>query len=669
MAAGSIRTNEIKLNIPPKVVVGAITSSTISSYWNYPNGSDDKWWLLGANPRGYRYTLDIDITAQTHGSHLTRKPFEYNGMDIKVGDWIGYTGDGVCLKIVSIAIKTETGIRVTAEDYQRYNTFKSVSGNPLGSGSSVVIFELQESGLPVIDPLPTGPGNQFQTNLGARFIRQNVKDNLELEVANNSFTQGQVLSAYEGNIVLSDNTTASSMIGTVSMEGPGPDYVTIRPHSKFVDYDTTLPTGTIGDRIYLNDTGGYTSNISQSNGETAYIIVQNAVPSEARGGVLNPSFATSAFNIELNDVTVPFTGTESLAQIGIAINNYTAQTGVTASAPKTYVFGVSGSLSLAYGLVGGFVPFSATFNGVAVDFTSDYYGNLRYSAPIAAPEDMALAINNANIPGVVAFAPGDGTLTIVETNGNALTIVNTSTDNTGTGGSGVGFGGANSITGIPLNTAGTTDFVLKLERLDGGPIDIYDPSLYFENTTGVHSSQTGRPVLCAYVYDGLRDASNKVVADITARDALTPGTGDMAYVLNDGTGSFALYVWDGSNWNLIGTEESAQVDARTYEVDYSVGDATTIFLGNVSVDRKIETVSADVTVAFDDATANVLVGSVAVPDLLFDGNDIESDVVGTYSISPDYFVEDVSGQDAQYYVTIDPQAATVGNVTIKITYV
>jgi hypothetical protein len=143
----------------------------------------------------------------------------------------------------------------------------------------------------------------------------------------------------------------------------------------------------------------------------------------------------------------------------------------------------------------------------------------------------------------------------------------------------------------------------------------------------------------------------------------------MAYVLNDGTGSFALYLWDGSAWRQLATEESALVDARTFEIDYSVGDATSIFLANVSVGRKIESVSADITVAFDDPATSVSVGSLANPDLLFTDAMLNVSVADNYLANPEYFVEDGSGQDAQYYVTVDPQASTVGTVTVKITYV
>lgn len=662
------RTNEIQLNVPPKVLAGTITSSSVAEYWIYPNGSDDKWWLLGSQPRGWRYELDINITEQQHGSHLTRKPFKYNGMDIKVGDWLAYTNDGSCVKIVSIASKSETLVTLTVEDYQRYNTFKSVSGQPLGSGSTVTIFELQESGLPVIDPLPNGPGDQFQTGVGARFTHQNVRDNYEIELANNSLVKGTVLSAYDGSIVTSDCNTAANMIGVVTMPGPGPDYVTIRPHNKFVDNDVTIPNGETGDKIFLDDNGSLTLDPANSCGSVAYITVQPALPTVLTGSVNNPAFATSAFSILINDTTVNFNGTESLAQMGIAINNANIPE-VTATAPQTESIAVSSTLSLAYGLVGGYVPFAATINGVAVSFTSDYYGAQRYSAPVAAPEDMKLAIDAANVPNLSVSAPGDGTLTLTELNGNAITIVNTQTDNTGTGGSGVGFAGTGSITGLQLTNSATSTFNLRLTREDGGPIDIYDSNLVFENVTGLTSGQNGRPTIAAYIYDGLRQSSVKVVESIAARDNLNPGTGDLAYVLNDGTGSFALYVWDGSSWNLIGTEESAQTDARTYEVDYSVGANTTIFLGNVSVDRKIESVSADVSVAFDDASASLTVGTIADPDLLFTNNMVNLGVSDRYLDNPEFYVEDAGGQDAQYYVTIDPQASTVGNVTVKITYV
>ena len=94
-----------------------------------------------------------------------------------------------------------------------------------------------------------------------------------------------------------------------------------------------------------------------------------------------------------------------------------------------------------------------------------------------------------------------------------------------------------------------------------------------------------------------------------------------------------------------------------------------MLLGNVSVDRKIETVTAEVTVAFNDANANVIVGTLSDPDLLFQNDSADLDQLSTYLVKPEYYVTDAAGQDEQFYVNIDPQLATVGNVTVKITYI
>ena len=664
------RTNKIKLNVPPKVIGGDITSATVSRYWNYANGTGDKWWALGSNPRGYEYELDINITAQTHGSNLTRKEFEYNGIDVNVGDWIAYTADGVCLKIVSILSKSETAITVIAQDYQRYNTFKLASGSPIGTGSTCIIFALQESGLPIIDPLPTGPGIKFETNVSSRFSHQNVRDNFELEIFNNGFIAGEVLSAWQGSIVKANATTAQNTIGVVSAAGPGPDFVTIRPHSRFVDYDTDIPTSTIGDRVYVTVNGGLTTLSANSTGRSAYIVVQEAIPTSLTGSVNNPSFSTSAFSTTINETPISFTGTENLTQILSKINAETSNTGVVASDPTEENNAVSGTLSLAYGLVGGFVPFSANINGYPVNFTTSTFGQARYSAAVGVPEDMKVDIDAVNIPNLVVSAPGDGTLTLTEVNGNAITIVNTSTDNTGTGGAGVGFAGTNSATGIPLSNSAKTNLRLRLTRADGGPIDIYDAALNFETATGVYSGQNGRPVVAAFVYDGLRQASTVVVADITARNAITPAVGDMAYVLNDGTGSYAIYLWDGSNWSKLATEESATVDARTYQVEYNLGVSnSTILFGNVSVDRKIETVNIEVTTAFDDANANVEVGTIALPTVLMEGNENDLSATGIYGVTPDYYTSDGAGQDTLFYLNVNAGTSTQGNIVATLTYV
>ena len=47
------------------------------------------------------------VTAQAHGPYLTRKDFEYNGLDIQVGDWIAGATTGTCCRIVSVPSKQQ----------------------------------------------------------------------------------------------------------------------------------------------------------------------------------------------------------------------------------------------------------------------------------------------------------------------------------------------------------------------------------------------------------------------------------------------------------------------------------------------------------------------------------------------------------------------------------
>ena len=82
------KTNYIDVNKPAKVLI--CTADTINGLtkWPHNDGIGDKWWDGGASSRYYQWTVQLTVNAQSHGSHLTRKDFQYNGLDIQVGDWI-----------------------------------------------------------------------------------------------------------------------------------------------------------------------------------------------------------------------------------------------------------------------------------------------------------------------------------------------------------------------------------------------------------------------------------------------------------------------------------------------------------------------------------------------------------------------------------------------------
>ena len=66
----------------------------------------------------------------------------------------------------------------------------------------------------------------------------------------------------------------------------------------------------------------------------------------------------------------------------------------------------------------------------------------------------------------------------------------------------------------------------------------------------------------------LRSASVQVVNNI-AQETLTPTTGDPAYVIDNGVGEWALYLYDGSAWTKVSDEDSANTDAQTLTQCYS----------------------------------------------------------------------------------------------------
>ena len=147
------KTNFIDVNKPAKVLSIQISSINNHAQWTEDDGQGDKWWSGGATPKYYQWEVTGTVSAQTHGSHLTRKDFEYNGLDVQVGDWIAGATTGTCLRIVSISSKTSTSVTMVVEDWLRYNTFRDATGNGIFGTGFCVIFQLNENGHPMLEPV------------------------------------------------------------------------------------------------------------------------------------------------------------------------------------------------------------------------------------------------------------------------------------------------------------------------------------------------------------------------------------------------------------------------------------------------------------------------------------------------------------------------------------
>jgi hypothetical protein len=192
--------------------------------------------------------------------------------------------------------------------------------------------------------------------------------------------------------------------------------------------------------------------------------------------------------------------------------------------------------------------------------------------------------------------------------------------------------------------------------------------------TGTFSAASNGVYLEVYRYIGVKGASvtkSSVVADIAARDTLIAAAGDFVHVIDAGgiptdaaAGEYADYIYDGSAWKLVATEDSARSDNLTTKVALTAASTGTISLGKVGNGARVVEVSVEVTVDFDGSIA-ISVGDAGDNARLMgaDQNDLQG--AGSYVTTPIYQFPTGSETDIAIYVT---GTATVGAANVIITY-
>lgn len=667
----SYRSNQVRLNKPSKVLSVSVSSILGTEFWQHPAGDGDRWFSGSASRRHYRWRITFSVNVQQHGSHLTRDDFEYNGLDIVVGDWIAGATDGRALKIISIEAKTRTSVTCVVEDWLRYNTFKNTTGVGIFSGGGAVVFTLNENGIPMLDPLPTNVSQSFYPLLMSRFQYLNPQLNYVLEQSAHEFQVGDVVSAVKDQgFVKANAETADRMVGVVTEAGPGPDYFVLLPNNRIIDFDPRMP-GEQGDFVFVTNQGNL-SNVFVPASKIAFLTVQSAVPTVLVGAEPNPE-VTDGYTIELNGVEIEFAGNGSnvdASNIALQINTNSNTHLVEATVEPFETVIVSDGDNTAYGLAGGFPPFSAFFNtgsgNTFVEFTttgSTFTG-------VSTPRDMKVDIDAASIANLSVEATTT-VLTLREANGNAVTISSGNADQNG-----FFFVGNSNISGLPASTPSTDAERITLARADGGEVLIYEATTLFQDQTGIFSAHTGSVPLVMNIEEGIRTGDTTVVGTIAARDALQPAAGDQAYVVNKGDGEWGLYLYTGSDWVIVGTEDSATVDARTlttvFEMPISNGDSEiTVPMGNISVGRKVTGVSVSVNTpaAGGNDTVTLDVGTVIQPELLASASEFDLTEQSTFLVTPEFVYSSSSNQDLTIQARLKHFGATVGNVAVKVTYV
>jgi hypothetical protein len=460
----SYSSRQVKLNTPNKILVVNATSITGDSFWPHANGPGDIWYGSSASPRYYRWEVTFTVTAVSHGSHLTRDDFSFNGLDIVVGDWIAGSSDNKCCKIVSISSKTVDTVTCVVEDWLRYNTFKESTGNGVFNSGSCIVFTLNENGIPMLDPLPSAASSTFFSEVVSRFNYLNPQLNYVLDKEAHGFSKGDVIAVTENGFSKANALTADRMIGIVTESGPGPDQFMILPNNRIIDFDPNIP-GVQGDYIYV-DSNGTLSNTDSGSGKVAFLTVKSAVPTVLIGDQPNPTLGNGNV-IAFNGVDITFNGSGGSAdvnEIATLMNAESSNTSIVADVLPFENTIVANASETIYGLIGGYVPFSAYIDSGSGNTLVNFTANGSVYAGVSTPEDMATDINAANIANLNIVATTDA-LTITELNGNAILITNNSPES-----GGYNFVGSSNISGLPASTSATNADTHKLTTQDGGEL-------------------------------------------------------------------------------------------------------------------------------------------------------------------------------------------------------
>jgi len=323
-------------------------------------------------------------------------------------------------------------------------------------------------------------------------------------------------------------------------------------------------------------------------------------------------------------------------------------------------------LSLAYGLVGVYPGGVITINGTSVTFSTTTAGQAAYGIAVGIGADIIADVNAASVPNITASASGSDVV-LTNATGGAITIVNVTND-----GNGSPVAGASSGTGWPLSTGASSGIKLKLARADGGEILIDDTTGTPSVSYGVYSVHNGRPPLAVVVDQGIVSGGGgggtTVVADITARNALSPTAGDTVYVIDTGNGEYGFYVYSGGTWKLLADEDSANTDANTINITLNQsGGASNTDIGTMSDGARVTLVTVKVTAAFDTADATLTIGDSGDQDRLMEDDMIDLQSTGTYTSQPGHQYS--TGNDQTVTAYFDPGTSTQGTVEVAVTYV
>ncbi len=191
----------------------------------------------------YKWEIKLDVELVTHSSPSSLTPYQYDGMDIKIGDWFTTIEGGMAVRIYEIVSQTPETVIVRAEDVERYNLMldASFSGIGVGPDGPGYLFELNDDGMPILGPSAAYyMGITLQTDLQSRFAYRNYsKKYISVHQAEHGFVEGDIILMDDDGFykkVIADQANKdklSRIVGSVtSINIPGVEYFTFKPRGE-----------------------------------------------------------------------------------------------------------------------------------------------------------------------------------------------------------------------------------------------------------------------------------------------------------------------------------------------------------------------------------------------------------------------------------------------------
>ena len=502
-------TKFLKPTPPLTLKTGTITA-TGKNLYNLEDGSG-----LSGVYRTYNISIS-SITPQTTGDDNIG---DYNGNDVRVGDFFALADGNKVWKIISISSKSFTNITGVFEDINMGIARSRSDNNNNPNGLNGIIFRVNNSNYPLFD----------STQLDSFIDANNTTDKIAsyLQTFNN-FNLFTFQPTTTGSLELGDLVTITgsgtgynlitaslgdTTIGTVfDIYG---ENVIVRPYNKIItDFEeaSKLQGGIVGSIWYESGSGQITTSSADNRSQK---FLQLSLPESAItiGTVDNPTFDETSYDFYINEIEVIARNPGGSAALTIgdvtqSINTYTDQHHVVAGINQeggTISVSSGDSAGTGTGAENGTIRFVSNFGIIEImgiggdpigDYSSTATGTFSITSsngyeievkptyasttvlvsgqnyPVATEEDITDAINAAatSAGASISATYGTDTITITETNGGDLEINKGETQNIVV--SNMHLVGIQSATGLPTGefVAPPAEYYLALTRQDGGRI-------------------------------------------------------------------------------------------------------------------------------------------------------------------------------------------------------